>query len=121
MKEIKVIETPNITYSNYQMLKRVAAYARVSTKLEMQSSSLALQIKHYAKKIIFNPDYVFAGVYADHGKSGTSMKKRDGLQSLLKKVYGGHIDLVLVKSLSRFARNTLDALNIIKKTSRQRR
>jgi DNA invertase Pin-like site-specific DNA recombinase len=116
MKEIKVIETPNITYSNYQMLKRVAAYARVSTKLEMQSSSLALQIKHYAKEIIFNPDYVFAGVYADHGKSGTSMKKRDGLQSLLKKVYGGHIDLVLVKSLSRFARNTLDALNIIKKT-----
>jgi len=116
MKEIKVIETPNITYSNYQILKRVAAYARVSTKLEMQSSSLALQIKHYAKKIIFHPDYVFAGVYADHGKSGTSIKKRDGLQSLLKKVYGGHIDLVLVKSLSRFARNTLDALNIIKKT-----
>jgi len=116
MKEIKVIETPNITYSNYQMLKRVAAYARVSTKLEMQSSSLALQIKHYAKEIIFNPDYVFAGVYADHGKSGTSMKKRDGLQSLLKKVYGGHIDLVLVKSLSRFARNTLDALNIIRET-----
>ena len=80
------------------------------------SSSLALQIKHYAKEIIFNPDYVFAGIYADHGKSGTTMKKRDGLQALLKKVYAGHIDLVLVKSLSRFARNTLDALNIITET-----
>ena len=115
MKEIKVIET-NPYINNYKTYKRVAAYARVSTKLEMQSSSLALQIKHYAKEIIFNPDYIFAGVYADHGKSGTSMKSRDGLQALLKKIYAGHIDLVLVKSLSRFARNTIDALTIIKET-----
>lgn len=115
MKEIKVIET-NPYINNYKTYKRVAAYARVSTKLEMQSSSLALQIKHYAKEIIFNPDYIFAGVYSDHGKSGTSMKSRDGLQALLKKIYAGHIDLVLVKSLSRFARNTIDALTIIKET-----
>ena len=115
MKEIKVIET-NPYINNYKTYKRVAAYARVSTKLEMQSSSLALQIKHYAKEIIFNPDYIFAGVYADHGKSGTSMKSRDGLQALLKKIYAGQIDLVLVKSLSRFARNTIDALTIIKET-----
>ncbi len=115
MKEIKVIET-NPYINNYNTYKRVAAYARVSTKLEMQSSSLALQIKHYAKEIIFNPDYMFAGVYADHGKSGTSMKSRDGLQALLKKIYAGHIDLVLVKSLSRFARNTIDALTIIQET-----
>jgi DNA invertase Pin-like site-specific DNA recombinase len=116
MKEIKVIETPQIQFNNYKTLKRVAAYARVSTKLEMQSSSLALQIKHYAKEIIFNSEYIFAGIYADHGKSGTSIKQRDGLQALLKKVHEGHIDLVLVKSLSRFARNTLDALTIIKET-----
>ncbi len=115
MKEIKVIET-NPYINNYKTYKRVAAYARVSTKLEMQSFSLALQIKHYVKEIIFNPDYIFAGVYADHGKSGTSMKSRDGLQALLKKIYAGHIDLVLVKSLSRFARNTIDALTIIKET-----
>ena len=115
MKEIKVIET-NPYINEYKTYKRVAAYARVSTKLEMQSSSLALQIKHYAKEIIFNPNYIFAGVYADHGKSGTSMKSRDGLQALLKKIYAGHIDLVLVKSLSRFARNTIDALTIIKET-----
>ena len=115
MKEIKVIET-NPYINNYKTYKRVAAYARVSTKLEMQSSSLALQIKHYTKEIIFNPDYIFAGVYADHGKSGTSMKSRDGLQALLKKIYAGHIDLVLVKSLSRFARNTIDALTIIQET-----
>lgn len=115
MKEIKVIET-NPYINNFKTYKRVAAYARVSTKLEMQSSSLTLQIKHYAKEIIFNTDYIFAGVYADHGKSGTSMKSRDGLQALLKKIYAGHIDLVLVKSLSRFARNTIDALTIIKET-----
>lgn len=115
MKEIKVIDS-NKYNNNYKILKRVAAYARVSTKLEMQSSSLALQIKHYAKEIIFNPDYIFAGVYADHGKSGTSMKSRDGLQTLLKKIYAGHIDFVLVKSLSRFARNTIDALTIIQET-----
>lgn len=115
MKEIKVIDS-NKYNNNYKTLKRVAAYARVSTKLEMQSSSLALQIRYYAKEIIFNPEYIFAGIYADHGKSGTSMKQRDGLQALLKKIYAGHIDLVLVKSLSRFARNTIDALTIIKET-----
>ena len=115
MKEIKVIQSDQYN-NNYKTLKRVAAYARVSTKLEMQSSSLALQIRHYAKEIIFNHEYIFAGIYADHGKSGTSMKSRDGLQDLLKKIYAGHIDLVLVKSLSRFARNTIDALTIIKET-----
>jgi hypothetical protein len=67
MKEIKVIQS-NQYNNNYKTLKRVAAYARVSTKLEMQSSSLALQIRHYAKEIIFNPEYIFAGIYADHGK-----------------------------------------------------
>lgn len=116
MKEIKVIQTPTIQFGHYKPLKRVAAYARVSTKLELQSSSLALQVKHYAKSIIFNPNYIFAGVYADHGKSGTSMKNRDGFKALLKKIYAGHIDLVLVKSLSRFARNTIDALTIIRET-----
>jgi len=117
MKEIKVIEKNSVKYAQTR-LKRVAAYARVSTKLEMQQSSIDLQIKHYAKEIIFNPDYIFAGIYADHGKSGRSMEKRDGLQKLLKKIRAGHIDLVLVKSLSRFARNTVDSLKIIQETRR---
>jgi len=115
MRDIKVIESKQSKGSKH-IIKRVAAYARVSTKQEMQESSLDLQVRHYAKEIIFNPDYIFAGIYYDHGKSGTSMKKRDGLQALLKKVYAGHIDLVLVKSLSRFARNTIDALNVIRET-----
>lgn len=115
MKEIKRIDTPKIT-NPYKQLKRVAAYARVSTKQELQASSIDLQIRHYTKEIIFNPDYIFAGIYADHGKSGTSMKKRDGFQELLKKIKAGYIDLVLVKSLSRFARNTLDALTVIQET-----
>jgi len=114
IKDIKVIETNQSAYKH--LIKRVAAYARVSTKQEMQESSLDLQVRHYAREIIFNPDYIFAGIYYDHGKSGTSMIKRDGLQALLKKSYAGHIDLVLVKSLSRFARNTIDALNVIRET-----
>ena len=115
MKDIKIIES-NKQREQKHTIKRVAAYARVSTKTEMQESSLDIQVRHYAKEIIFNPDYIFAGIYYDHGKSGTSMKKRDGLQALLKKVYAGHIDLVLVKSLSRFARNTIDALKVIQET-----
>lgn len=114
MKDIKVIETNQSAQKH--IIKRVAAYARVSTKQELQESSLDLQIRHYAKEIIFNPDYIFAGIYYDHGKSGTSMVKRDGLQALLKKAYAGHVDLILVKSLSRFARNTIDALNVIRET-----
>jgi DNA invertase Pin-like site-specific DNA recombinase len=114
MREIKVIETNQNAHKH--IIKRVAAYARVSTKQELQESSLDLQVRHYAKEIIFNPDYIFAGIYYDHGKSGTSMVKRDGLQALLKKTYAGHVDLILVKSLSRFARNTIDALNVIRET-----
>ncbi|MFH5881200.1 recombinase family protein [Liberiplasma polymorphum] len=117
MKDIKVIETNQ--NANKHIIKRVAAYARVSTKQELQESSLDLQVRHYAKEIIFNPDYIFAGIYYDHGKSGTSMIKRDGLQALLKKAYAGHVDLILVKSLSRFARNTIDALNVIRETRKQ--
>ena len=115
MRDIKVIES-NKSRTSKHIIKRVAAYARVSTKQEMQESSLDLQVRHYTKEIIFNPDYIFAGIYYDHGKSGTSMVKRDGLQALLKKAYAGHIDLVLFKSLSRFARNTIDALNVIRET-----
>jgi len=114
MREIKVIETNQNAHKH--IIKRVAAYARVSTKQELQESSLDLQVRHYAKEIIFNPDYIFAGIYYDHGKSGTSMVKRDGLQALLKKAYAGHVDLILVKSLSRFARNTIDALKVIRET-----
>ncbi len=114
MREIKVIETNQNAHKH--IIKRVAAYARVSTKQELQESSLDLQVRHYAKEIIFNPDYIFAGIYYDHGKSGTSMVKRDGLQALLKKAYAGHVDLILVKSLSRFARNTIDALKVIQET-----
>ena len=115
MKNVKVIESSKAREQKYKM-KRVAAYARVSTKNELQESSLDLQVKHYAKEIIFNPDYIFAGIYYDHGKSGTSMIKRDGLQALLKKIHAGQVDLVLVKSLSRFARNTLDALKVLQET-----
>jgi DNA invertase Pin-like site-specific DNA recombinase len=71
-------------------------------------------IYYFAKEILFHPNYTFAGIYYDYGKSVTSMDKSKGLQYLLQKAYAGKVDLILVKSLSRFARNTLDALKVIK-------
>ncbi|GGC96320.1 recombinase family protein [Enterococcus wangshanyuanii] len=92
--------------------KRVAAYCRVSTYEESQEGSLELQIKVYTDKIMNNPDWEFAGVYADRGASGTTMKSRYNFQRLLEECRNGNIDLVLVKSISRFTRNTLHFISI---------
>ena len=94
--------------------KRVAAYARVSTDSEDQIHSFKAQIDEYTKKITSNPDWEFVGMYSDEGISGTSLKKRDGLNALLKEAKKGNVDLILVKSISRLGRNTLDVLTIIK-------
>ena len=94
--------------------KRVAAYARVSTDTEDQIHSFKAQIDEYTKKITSNPDWEFVGMYSDEGISGTSLKKRDGLNALLKEAKKGNVDLILVKSISRLGRNTLDVLTIIK-------
>ena len=94
--------------------KHVAAYARVSTDAEDQIHSFKAQIDEYTKKITSNPDWEFVGMYSDEGISGTSLKKRDGLNALLKEAKKGNVDLILVKSISRLGRNTLDVLTIIK-------
>lgn len=94
--------------------KRVAAYARVSTDSEDQIHSFKAQIDEYTTKITSNPNWEFVGMYSDEGISGTSLKKRDGLNALLKEAKKGNVDLILVKSISRLGRNTLDILTIVR-------
>lgn len=94
---------------------RVAAYCRVSTLLEQQESSYEAQISYYTEKIQQTPNWKLAGIYADDGKSATNTKKRDDFNALIEDCMAGKIDLVLTKSVSRFARNTVDSLQAIRK------
>ena len=94
--------------------KRVAAYARVSMESERLQHSLSAQISYYNEKIQKNPDWLFAGVYADDGISGTGTAKRDEFNRLIDDCNAGRIDLVLTKSISRFARNTVDLLETVR-------
>ena len=94
--------------------KRVAAYARVSTESERMSHSLSAQISYYNDKIQKNPDWLFAGVYADNGISGTGTEKRDEFNRLIADCDAGKVDIVITKSISRFARNTIDLLETVR-------
>ncbi len=94
---------------------RVAAYCRVSAELEEQQSSYKLQVEYYTSYIQNNSDWIFAGIYADEGITGTNLKKRDGFNKLIKDCLLGKIDMIITKSVSRFARNTLDCLATIRK------
>lgn len=94
---------------------RVAAYCRVSTEQEEQQSSYAAQIEYYTEKIKQNKDWEFAGIFADEGITGTSAKKRSEFLKLMALCEKGKIDMVLTKSVSRFSRNTLDAITYIRK------
>ncbi|MBR3131331.1 recombinase family protein [Candidatus Saccharibacteria bacterium] len=95
--------------------KRVAAYARVSTEQDAQQNSYEAQISFYTDYIKSKPEWEFVDVYADEGISGTSYKKRDGFNRMVKDAEEGKIDLILTKSISRFARNTVDSLTITRK------
>lgn len=94
---------------------RVAAYCRVSTELEQQESSYEAQVEYYTEKIEENPNWKNAGIYADDGKSATNTKKRDDFNAMIKDALDGKIDMILTKSVSRFARNTVDSLLTIRK------
>lgn len=89
---------------------RVAAYARVSTASDRQLHSYAAQVSHYQQMISSRAGWVFAGIYTDNGITGTSTDKRDGFQDMMAAARAGEIDLILTKSISRFARNTVDLL-----------
>lgn len=94
---------------------RVAAYCRVSTDSEEQLVSLATQRKHYEAYITANPDWEFAGIYYDEGITGTKKEKRPALLHLIDDCEHKKIDFIVTKSISRFARNTTDCLELVRK------
>jgi len=93
---------------------RVAAYCRVSTDSDEQATSYEAQIEHYTTYINGHPDWQLAGIFADDGISGTNTKKREEFNRLIDECMAGSIDMVITKSISRFARNTLDCLKYIR-------
>ena len=93
---------------------RVAAYCRVSTEEEEQQTSYEAQCNYYTDKIMNNPEWTMAGIFADEGISGTSVKKREDFKRMIRHCRQKKIDLILTKSISRFARNTVDCLNYIR-------
>lgn len=95
--------------------KRVAAYARVSTDEQEQLTSYEAQVDYYTRHIQANSEWTFIATYADEGLSGTSIKKRDGFNLMISDALSGKIDLILTKSVSRFARNTVDTLTTVRK------
>ena len=95
--------------------RKVAAYARVSTDHEEQQSSYEAQVDYYTKYIQGRDDWEFAGIYSDEGITGTCMAKREGFTRMVDDALAGGIDLILTKSVSRFARNTVDSLTTIRK------
>ena len=90
---------------------RVAAYCRVSTKEEEQASSYEAQCEYYTDKIMSNKEWTMAGIFADEGITGTSTKKRTEFLRMIRLCKQNKIDLILTKSIQRFARNTLDCIN----------
>ena len=93
---------------------RVAAYCRVSTDDEDQIKSYNSMIRHYTDLIQSNKEYIFAGVYADRAITGTKVDKREEFQRLIQDCMDGKIDLIIAKSIPRFARNTLDTLKYVR-------
>ena len=94
--------------------KRIAAYCRVSTDQEEQLSSFEAQVSYYTSYIERHPEYECAGIYADEGISGTNTKKREQFNRMIEDCKAGKIDGIITKSISRFARNTLDCLNYVR-------
>lgn len=93
---------------------RVAAYCRVSTKQEEQLNSYEVQRNYYTEKINSEPKWTLVDIYADRGITGTSTKKRDEFNRMIRTCKRGRIDMIITKSISRFARNTVDCLKYIR-------
>lgn len=119
MSNTRIIEIPATMQTgkgkNHAIRKlRVAAYCRVSTEEEEQQSSFETQKLYYTEKITSTPEWEIAGIYADDGISGVHTKKRDGFNQMIQDCKKRKIDLILTKSISRFARNTLDSIQYVR-------
>ena len=102
------------THQSIASLHRVAAYARVSTDSDEQFTSFEAQVDYYTRQITANADWALVEVYTDEGISGTNTKKRDGFNRMIADALAGKIDLIITKSISRFARNTVDTLTAVR-------
>ena len=94
---------------------RVCAYCRVSTDEESQQSSYELQVQHYTEYINKHDNWTLVGVYADEGISGTSVNHRVQFLQMIQDAEDGKIDMIVTKSISRFARNTLDCISYVRR------
>ena len=92
---------------------KVAAYVRVSTENDEQKSSFELQSNEFTSRIQANPLWEFAGIYSDEGISGTELSHRKGMLQMIEDAKAGKIQLILAKSIARFARNVVDCISII--------
>ena len=112
-KTVRIIAptiTPQETAQNKYRQLRVVAYCRVSTKQEEQLNSYETQKAYYTEKINAEPNWTLVGIFADKGITGTSVKNRDEFNKMIKLCKRGKVDMIITKSISRFARNTLDCL-----------
>lgn len=117
MKKREIIEIPprgDPEEKNPNRQLRVAAYCRVSTSLEAQQNSYQVQKDYYTEMIPANPEWILVGIFADEGITGTSAAKRPTFQKMIRHCEQGKIDLIITKSISRFARNTLDCLYYVR-------
>ncbi|HGC6886272.1 TPA: recombinase family protein [Streptococcus agalactiae] len=119
MKKVITIEaTPSIIRSSSDEFslkkRRVAGYARVSTDHEVQATSYESQMRYYSEYINGREDWEFVKMYSDEGISGTNTKLRTGFKSMVEDALDGKIDLIITKSVSRFARNTVDSLTTVR-------
>ena len=99
---------------NENKKRRTAGYARVSTDSEEQNTSYEAQVDYYTNYIKSRDDWEFVEVYTDEGISGTNTKHREGFKRMLADALAGRIDLIVTKSVSRFARNTVDSLTTVR-------
>lgn len=116
-KVVRVIPadvTKQVARTPYEQIP-VAAYCRVSTKQEEQLNSYEVQKQHYEELILSEAKWRLAGIFADRGISGTSLKKRDEFNRMLRLCQKGRIKMIITKSISRFARNTLDCIAVTRK------
>ena len=100
---------------NQSVKRRVAGYARVSTDSDEQKTSYEAQVRYYTNYIKSRDDWEFVNVYTDEGISATNTKHRDGFNAMIADALAGRIDLIVTKSVSRFARNTVDSLTTVRK------
>ncbi len=118
MREFKIIKKKdnleNLRRGKYIECKRVSAYCRVSTDSEDQLNSYKSQVSYYTELINNNSEWCIVDIYADEGITGIQVTKRENFQRMISDCMNNEIDMIITKSISRFARNTLDTLKYVR-------